>query len=223
MPWRRPLSPPPHRSSTPRLRRPRRPRFASNQRERATRAQGRASAPTLSLWGSPAPYATDHGGTRRHEVRFGRLPISPSPPPPCDARSQCRRQAAAAPASADRHRQRARGALRAARRTPASAGAAAARPTTSSTAAGPVEAGGSTNYAIFWEPSLPPRSNSVSPTYNSLITRFLQDIGGSSLYGVATQYYQTAGGTTPEHRQQRHLRRLVPRHLGVPGSRPDRR
>ncbi len=61
---------------------------------------------------------------------------------------------------------------------------------------GPVEAAGSTNYAIFWEPSLTASVNSVTPTYNSLITRFLQDIGGSSLYGVATQYYQTSGGTT---------------------------
>jgi hypothetical protein len=26
--------------------------------------------------------------------------------------------------------------------------------------------------------------------------RFLTDIGGSSLYGVATQYYQVSGGTT---------------------------
>ena len=61
---------------------------------------------------------------------------------------------------------------------------------------GPVEASGSTNYAIFWEPALTASTNSVSPTYNSLITRFFQDIGGSSLYGVATQYYQTVGGTT---------------------------
>ena len=61
---------------------------------------------------------------------------------------------------------------------------------------GPVEATGSTNYAIFWEPSLTASVNSVTPTYNSLITRFLQDIGGSTLYGVATQYYQVSGGTT---------------------------
>ncbi len=61
---------------------------------------------------------------------------------------------------------------------------------------GPVEASGSTNYAIFWEPSLTASVNSVTPTYNSLITRFLQDIGGSGLYGVATQYYQVTGGVT---------------------------
>ena len=57
---------------------------------------------------------------------------------------------------------------------------------------GPVEAAGTVNYAIFWEPPL----NGVSATYNSLITRFLQDIGGTGLYGVATQYYQQSGGTT---------------------------
>jgi hypothetical protein len=61
---------------------------------------------------------------------------------------------------------------------------------------GPVEQAGSTNYAIFWEPSLTAAVNSVSPTYNSLISRFLTDIGGSSLYGVASQYYQVSGGAT---------------------------
>lgn len=61
---------------------------------------------------------------------------------------------------------------------------------------GPVEASGSTNYAIFWEPTLTASANGVSAQYNSLISRFLQDIGGSPLYGVATQYYQVSGGTT---------------------------
>jgi hypothetical protein len=61
---------------------------------------------------------------------------------------------------------------------------------------GPVEQAGSTNYTIFWEPSLTASVNSVSPTYNSLISRFLTDIGGSSLYGVASQYYQVSGGVT---------------------------
>jgi hypothetical protein len=61
---------------------------------------------------------------------------------------------------------------------------------------GPVEHAASTNYAIFWEPSLTASVNSVSPTYNSLISRFLTDIGGSSLYGLATQYYQVSGGVT---------------------------
>ena len=61
---------------------------------------------------------------------------------------------------------------------------------------GPVEAGGTTNYAIFWEPTATAAVNTVSPTYNSLITRFLSDVGGSSLYGVASQYYQVSGGVT---------------------------
>ena len=61
---------------------------------------------------------------------------------------------------------------------------------------GPIKQAGSTNYAIFWEPTLTASVNSVSPTYNSLISRFLQDIGGSTLYGVATQYYQVSGGAT---------------------------
>lgn len=61
---------------------------------------------------------------------------------------------------------------------------------------GPVEASGSTNYAIFWEPTLTASANRVSAQYNSLISRFLQDVGGSPLYGVATQYYQVSGGTT---------------------------
>jgi hypothetical protein len=61
---------------------------------------------------------------------------------------------------------------------------------------GPVEAAGTTNYAIFWEPSLTAATNGVSPSYNSLISRFFQDIGGSSLYGVASQYYQTVNGVT---------------------------
>jgi hypothetical protein len=59
---------------------------------------------------------------------------------------------------------------------------------------GPAEVSGSTNYAIFWEPSVTASVNGVSATYNSLITRFFGDIGGSGLYGVATQYYQVSGG-----------------------------
>lgn len=61
---------------------------------------------------------------------------------------------------------------------------------------GPVENAGSTNYAIFWEPTLTASVNSVSPQYNSLITRFLSDIGGTPLYGVTSQYYQVSGGAT---------------------------
>jgi hypothetical protein len=61
---------------------------------------------------------------------------------------------------------------------------------------GPVEAAGSTNYAIFWEPAATAAVNAVSPSYNSLISRFFRDIGGSGLYGVAPQYYQRSGTTT---------------------------
>ena len=52
---------------------------------------------------------------------------------------------------------------------------------------GLVQQAGTTDYAVFWEPT----GSTVSSTYNSLLTRFFNDIGGSSLYGVATQYYQT--------------------------------
>jgi hypothetical protein len=56
---------------------------------------------------------------------------------------------------------------------------------------GPVEATGSKNYLIFWEPS----GSVVASNYNSTLTQFFGDIGGSSLYGVAHQYYQTSGST----------------------------
>lgn len=49
----------------------------------------------------------------------------------------------------------------------------------------------STNYLIYWEPS----GSVVSSTYHSLVDRFFDDVGGSTLYGVATQYYQTSGGS----------------------------
>ncbi|HVB27269.1 MAG TPA: hypothetical protein VNE21_05095 [Mycobacteriales bacterium] len=47
-----------------------------------------------------------------------------------------------------------------------------------------------TNYAIFWEPS----GHTVSPTYNALISRWFDDVGGSALFGTTTQYYQTVNG-----------------------------
>jgi hypothetical protein len=56
---------------------------------------------------------------------------------------------------------------------------------------GPVEASGSKNYLIFWEPS----GSVVASNYNSALSQFFGDVGGSSLYGVAHQYYQTSGGT----------------------------
>jgi len=60
---------------------------------------------------------------------------------------------------------------------------------------GPVMRATSTSYAIFW---LPPTlqdstATSVSATYISLISRYFGDIGGSSLYNVATQYSDSGG------------------------------
>jgi hypothetical protein len=57
---------------------------------------------------------------------------------------------------------------------------------------GPVQQSGTTEYAVFWEPT----GSTVSSSYNSLLTRFFNDIGGSSLYGIATQYYQ---GSNQQH------------------------
>lgn len=57
---------------------------------------------------------------------------------------------------------------------------------------GPVQQAGTTNYVVFWEPT----GSTVSANYNSLLTRYFNDIGGSTLYGVATQYYQ---GSNQQH------------------------
>ncbi len=56
----------------------------------------------------------------------------------------------------------------------------------------------SVTYAIFWEPSTLPDNSptQVSPTYNSLLERYLGDVGGSSLYNVNTEYYDTSGHIT---------------------------
>ena len=49
--------------------------------------------------------------------------------------------------------------------------------------------GGTANvYAIFWEPT-----GNVSANYNSLITRYFNDVGGSSLYHIADQYTDSSG------------------------------
>lgn len=47
------------------------------------------------------------------------------------------------------------------------------------------------SYAIFWEPATLQDGSAthVSSTYNSLIQRYFNDIGGSGLYGTNTQYY----------------------------------
>jgi hypothetical protein len=54
---------------------------------------------------------------------------------------------------------------------------------------GPVMAGTTKAYAIFWEPT----GSSVSATYNSLILRYFGDIGGSGLYHNNTQYKASNG------------------------------
>ena len=54
---------------------------------------------------------------------------------------------------------------------------------------GPVMAGTSHIYAIFWEPH-----GNVSPRYNSLITRYFREVGSSPLYRLVRQYTQTGGG-----------------------------
>lgn len=53
----------------------------------------------------------------------------------------------------------------------------------------------STTYAIFWEPSTLPDGSAthVSATYNSLLQRYFGDVGGSGLYNVNTEYYDTTG------------------------------
>lgn len=57
---------------------------------------------------------------------------------------------------------------------------------------GLVEQAASVNYAIFWEPT----GSFVSSTFNSLVSRYFSDVGGSGFYGLTTQYYQTVSGTT---------------------------
>ena len=51
-------------------------------------------------------------------------------------------------------------------------------------------------YAIFWQPATLQngKATTVSATYDSLLTRYLQDIGGSGLENSTTQYYQVVNG-----------------------------
>ena len=50
-------------------------------------------------------------------------------------------------------------------------------------------------YVIFWEPAHLQSGGvaSVSAGYNSLLTRFFQDVAGHSIYTLVTQYYDVAG------------------------------
>src|ERR1700726_3262802 len=54
---------------------------------------------------------------------------------------------------------------------------------------GPVMAGASKDYAIFWEPT----GSYVSATYNSLIERYFGDVGSSGLYHNNIQYTNGSG------------------------------
>ena len=55
---------------------------------------------------------------------------------------------------------------------------------------GPVMSGTAQVYLIFWEPT----GSTVSATYNDLITRYFQDVGGTGLYNNNTQYTDSSGG-----------------------------
>lgn len=54
----------------------------------------------------------------------------------------------------------------------------------------------SVEYAIFWEPPTLQNGSAatVSATYNSLITRYFQDVGGNRLYNINTQYSDSTSG-----------------------------
>lgn len=52
--------------------------------------------------------------------------------------------------------------------------------------AGPIMPGTTQVYAIFWEPT-----GNVSPSYNSLLVRYFQDVGNTPLYHNNTQYLDT--------------------------------
>lgn len=54
---------------------------------------------------------------------------------------------------------------------------------------GPTMRATSTTYAIFWLPT----GSTYSSTYESLIKRYFGDIGGSGLYNINTQYYDSTG------------------------------
>jgi hypothetical protein len=59
---------------------------------------------------------------------------------------------------------------------------------------GPVMAGTAHVFAIFWEPT----GSVVSTNYNSLITRYFNDVGGSTDYVIQHQYTQS-GGSFPNN------------------------
>jgi hypothetical protein len=54
---------------------------------------------------------------------------------------------------------------------------------------GPVERQTSTNFTVFWQPA----GATISASYQSLVNRYFSDVGGSSFYGLLTQYGDTGG------------------------------
>ena len=55
---------------------------------------------------------------------------------------------------------------------------------------GPVMGGTTNVYVVFWEPA---SDGTNYATYNSLITRYFQDVGSSALYQIASQYKDSLG------------------------------
>ena len=63
---------------------------------------------------------------------------------------------------------------------------------------GPVMQAGTRTVPIFWEPATlqDGSSGAVDANYDTLIQRFLGDIGGHGLYNSLTQYFEVVGGHT---------------------------
>jgi len=57
---------------------------------------------------------------------------------------------------------------------------------------GPVMLSNNT-YAIYWAPAGHP----ISSTYQTLLNRYFTDVGGTSFFNIATQYYQNPGPAYP--------------------------
>ena len=61
---------------------------------------------------------------------------------------------------------------------------------------GPVMQKTTNTYAIFWEPPKLQTGDPayVAPGYNKGVLRYFNDVGGTGLYNINTQYYQTING-----------------------------
>lgn len=97
--------------------------------------------------------------------------------------------AKASPVSTSPSSQQRKGLYRNLQDSPQLANAAAAQNVTYH--GGVVMSGVTQTYAIFWEPT----GTQVTPNYNSLILRYLNDIGTSQLYHNLVQYTDSKGGT----------------------------